>query len=325
MAAALLPLAAGAAVNYDLNGDGAVNDADYDVLAARIVDDGADYDSRYDLDGNGTIDAVDANLLLDAIAAQTPQTFTVNGVSFTMVGVEGGTFTMGATPEQGCDAYDWEKPTHQVTLSSFSIGQTEVTQALWQAVMGSNPSWFNVYGNSSVGSNHSENYGTNLQRPVEWVNWNDCQDFITLLNQMTGQNFRLPTEAEWEYAARGGQLSKNNKYSGGYNIDAVAWYYDNSCASGSTSPDYGTHAVGTKAPNELGLYDMSGNVYEWVQDWYGSYSTEAQTNPIGPASGYHRVMRGGGWLYPASECRVSLRNYHDPSRSYRTIGLRLAL
>ena len=300
---ALLPLAAGAAVDYDLNGDGAVNQQDYALLSARIVDHTAAYDARFDLDGNGSIDAVDANLLLKAIRAQGPQTqtFTVNGVSFTMVGVEGGTFTMGATAEQGSDAFDSEKPAHQVTLSSFSIGQTEVTQALWQAVMGSNPSRFTG----------------DLQRPVENVNWNASQEFITKLNQMTGQNFRLPTEAEWEYAARGGNLSQGYKYSGSNTIGDVAWYTYN---SGST-----THAVGTKSPNELGLYDMSGNVYEWCQDWYGSYSSAAQTDPTGPSSGSDRVDRGGSWSRSARSCRVSNRHHDIPSYRDYDLGLRLAL
>ena len=235
-------------------------------------------------------------------------TFTVNGVSFKMVAVEGGTFTMGATAEQGSDAHDSEKPAHQVTLSSYSIGQTEVTQELWQAVMGSNPSSFTG----------------DLQRPVEYVSWNVCQTFISKLNQMTGQHFRLPTEAEWEYAARGGNRSQGYKYAGSNTVGDVAWYYDNSCALGSSNPDYGTHPVATKAPNELGLYDMSGNVYEWCQDWYGSYSSDAQTNPTGPASGSFRVDRGGGWNFDARLCRVSCRG-DAPSGAYFNFGLRLAL
>lgn len=235
-------------------------------------------------------------------------TYTVNGVSFTMVAVEGGTFTMGATPEQGSDAESDEKPAHQVTLSSFNIGQTEVTQALWQAVMGSNPSRFTG----------------DLQRPVEKVSWDDCQTFITKLNQMTSQNFRLPTEAEWEYAARGGNKSQGYKYSGSNTIGDVAWYSDNSYALGSSNPDYGTHPVATKAPNELGLYDMSGNVWEWCQDWFGDYSSSAQTAPTGPASGSLRVNRGGGWNYYAGNCRGSNRHSNNPSYTYNFLGFRLA-
>ena len=195
-------------------------------------------------------------------------TYTVNGVSFKMVKVDGGTFTMGGTSEQGKDSYADEKPTHSVTLSSYYIGQMEVTQALWRAVMGKNPSY---------------NVGDNL--PVTNVSWNDCQEFIKKLNSLTGAKFRLPTEAEWEYAARGGKKSKKYKYSGSNNIDDVAWYTYNSGGK--------THAVGTKRPNELGIYDMSGNVYEWCSDWYDSYSSMSQTNPKGANSGSYRVLRGG--------------------------------
>ena len=274
--------------------------------------------------GDGNVDIADVNGVINAMLGKdTPNppseetTYTVNGVSFKMVAVEGGTFTMGATAEQGSDAYDWEYPTHQVTLSSFSIGQTEVTQELWLAVMGSNPSYFQASTNS--------NYGTNLQRPVERVSWNDCQTFITKLNQMTGKNFRLPTEAEWEYAARGGNRSQGYKYAGSNTVDDVSWYWDNIPSRSSGTAGYGTQTVATKAPNELGLYDMSGNVFEWCQDWYGSYSSDAQTNPTGPASGSLRVSRGGSWNYNAWFCRVSYRSHYAPSSANRDLGLRLAL
>ncbi len=236
------------------------------------------------------------------------ETFTVNGVSFTMIPVAGGTFTMGATAEQGSDAYNDEKPAHSVTLRSYMIGETEVTQALWQAVMGSNPSKFK-------GSN----------RPVEQVSWNDCQTFIDKLNSLTGKRFRLPTEAEWEYAARGGNKSKGYKYSGSNNIDDVAVYTKNSYDKGSSSPDYGTHAVKTKRPNELGIYDMSGNVWEWCSDWKGSYSSSSQTNPTGAASGTYRVYRGGSWFSSAGYCRSSYRNNDTPVIGNGNLGLRLVL
>ena len=232
--------------------------------------------------------------------AASSQTFTVNGVSFKMVYVEGGTFTMGATSEQGSDAYSDEKPAHKVTLSSYSIGETEVTQALWQAVMGSNPSKFR-------GSN----------RPVEMVSWNDCQTFINKLNSLTGKRFRLPTEAEWEFAARGGNKSKGYKYSGSNNLSAVAWYKDN---SGSK-----THPVKTKAANELGLYDMSGNVWEWCQDWKGSYSSSAQADPMGPSTGSIRVYRGGSWGGSTMYGRVSYRNDDKPGNRSDILGLRIVL
>ncbi|MBQ9362480.1 MAG: formylglycine-generating enzyme family protein [Bacteroidaceae bacterium] len=240
-------------------------------------------------------------------------TYTVNGVSFKMISVAGGTFRMGAqnTNSSGynydADAYDIEAPVHEVTLSDYFIGETEVTQELWTAVMGSNPSY-------SIGDKH----------PVEKVSWNDCQKFITKLNEATGQAFRLPTEAEWEFAARGGNQSKGYKYSGSNTIENVAWYGVNSYDKGTSSPDYGTHEVGTKQPNELGLYDMTGNVYEWCQDWYGSYSSSAQTNPTGASSGYLRVFRGGAWSLSARSCRVTYRSYSAPTDTSSTFGLRLA-
>ncbi len=232
----------------------------------------------------------------------TPKTlsFTVNGVTFEMVYVEGGTFTMGATAEQGEDAFDNEKPAHKVTLDDYAIGKFEVTQALWTAVMGNNPSRFK---------------GDN--RPTECVSWDDCQTFVKKLNGLTGKKFRLPTEAEWEYAARGGKKSKGYKYSGSNNIDEVAWYYSN---SGSQ-----THPVGTKKPNELGIYDMNGNVLEWCNDWYGDYSPTAANNPVGPSSGSYRVRRGGGWGDYAWYCRVSIRYWNYPGNRGIGIGFRLVL
>lgn len=227
------------------------------------------------------------------------QTFTVNGVQFTMVAVEGGTFTMGATSEQGSDARDDEKPAHQVTLSDYYIGQTEVTQALWKAVMGSNPSFFK---------------GDNL--PVEQVSWDDCQEFIQKLNQLTGKQFRLPTEAEWEYAARGGRKSRGYKYAGGNNIDLVAWYDDN---SGNE-----THPVATKQANEHGVYDMSGNVWEWCSDWYGDYQSSSLSDQQGPSSGSNRVIRGGSYFNFARYCRVSCRCSDTPGRRFNYLGLRLS-
>ena len=227
-------------------------------------------------------------------------TFEVDGVSFTMKFVEGGTFQMGATSEQGRKANRNEKPTHSVTLSTFMMGETEVTQALWKAVMGDNPSYYK---------------GDNL--PVDKVSWNDIQEFVRKLNQKTGKNFRLPTEAEWEYAARGGKKSKGYKFAGSNTIDDVAWYWDNS--------DWKCHSVKTKSPNELGLYDMSGNVWEWCQDWYGSYGSGTQTDPQGPSSGSFRVLRGGSWYYNARNCRVSNRVSNAPGYGGNSLGFRLLL
>ena len=212
------------------------------------------------------------------------QTITVGGVTFTMIHVTGGTFTMGCTDEYGSV---WEKPAHQVSLSDYYIGETEVTQALWKAVMGNNPSCFK---------------GDDL--PVECVNWFDCQEFISKLNAATGKRFRLPTEAEWEYAARGGSKSQGYKYSGSNNIDEVAWYCENS--------DYKTHKVKSLMRNELGLYDMSGNVSELCSDLFNVYESGWQVNPKGPnkdmywASSF--VIRGGSYDSSAGICRVLFRN-----------------
>ena len=223
-----------------------------------------------------------------------------DGISIDMVRVEAGTFTMGATAEME-DPYGDEQPTHQVTLTNdYYMGKYEVTQALWQAVMNSNPSYFK---------------GDNL--PVEQVSWDDCQEFLSKLNSITGKTFRLPTEAEWEYAARGGKKSRGYQYSGSNNLSDVAWYKDNS--------DRKTHAVGSKQANELGIYDMSCNVREWCQDWYGSYSSSSQVNPIGANSGYHRVCRGGGWYFTARNCRSSYRNSISPDGRGYDFGLRLVL
>ena len=223
-----------------------------------------------------------------------------NGISIEMVKVEAGSFNMGATPEMKKPA-DREKPVHRVTLTNnYYIGKYEVTQALWQAVMGRNPSNFK---------------GDDL--PVEMVTWNDCQDFISKLNAMTGKRFRLPSEAEWEYAARGGNKSRGYQYIGSNTIGDVAWYGDN---SGSK-----THAVGTKQPNELGIYDMAGNVLEWCQDWYGSYNSSPQVNPTGAASGSRRVDRGGSWLNSAWNCRTSYRDESASCCCDSNLGFRLVL
>ena len=223
-----------------------------------------------------------------------------DGICIKMVKVEAGTFMMGATSEMK-NPFRNERPVHQVTLTNdYYMGKYEVTQALWEAVMGSNPSYFK---------------GDNL--PVEEVSWNDCQEFISKLNSLTGRKFRLPTEAEWEYAARGGKKSRGYQYSGNSNISDVAWYDGN---SGSK-----THPVGTKQANELGIYDMTGNVLEWCQDWYGSYYSSSQTNPTGADSGSGRVYRGGGWGRNAVDCRLSYRSCSTPFYRSSYLGLRLAL
>jgi formylglycine-generating enzyme len=219
-----------------------------------------------------------------------------------MVFVKGGTFTMGCTAEQG-NYGDDEKPAHQVTVSDFYMGKFEVTQKQWREIMGTNPSYFKNCDDC----------------PVEQVSWNNIQEFIKKLNQKTGKKYRLPTEAEWEFAARGGVETHgraSKKYAGSNNIDDVAWYSENSNSK--------THPVGQKQPNELGLYDMSGNVWEWCSDWYGSYSSGSQTNPQGPSSGFDCVIRGGSWDCYPQPCRVANRNYYSPDDRNLNIGFRLS-
>ena len=223
-----------------------------------------------------------------------------DGISIEMVKVEAGTFMMGATSEMQTHL-KWEVPVHQVSLSNdYYIGKNEVTQALWQSVMGNNPSYYK---------------GKNL--PMENISWKDCQKFISKLNKKTGRKFRLPTEAEWEYAARGGNKSCGYQYSGSSNISDVAWYEGN---SGNK-----THPVGTKQANELGIYDMSGNVEEWCQDWYDSYGSSSQSNPTGAVSGAFRVNRGGNYFVDSMFCRSSCRSFITPYYHDIRLGLRLVL
>jgi len=306
----------------DVNCDGYVSIADVTSLIDGLLGDFAAGHSETNADVNRDeiVSIKDVTALIDYLLGGSiwpweGESFTVNGVSFMMVNVEGGTFVMGAKTDD-TEANSNERPSHEVTLSTYSIGQTEVTQELWQAVMGSNPSHFT-----------SENgYTEDLQRPVEKVNWYECQEFLTKLNELTGRQFRLPTEAEWEFAARGGIKSQDNKYSGSSNIDEIAWYAVNAGSGvGTASSEYGTHAVGTKMANELGLYDMSGNVAEWCQDWLGGYSSSSQTNPTGPVNGSIRVFRGSSWTGTATTCRVSARNGNGMAYTTNIVGLRLAL
>lgn len=234
-----------------------------------------------------------------------------------MVKVEGGSFDMGGTSEQGSDVYAGEKPVHRVTLSDYYIGKYEVCQSEWEAVMGNNPSSFK---------------GDDL--PVEQVSWEDCHAFIRRLNALTGLHFKLPTEAEWEYAARGGNLSRGSKYSGSNDLGEVGWYWENSgdriltgeWEVGKINKNHcRTHPVGHKQANELGLYDMSGNVWEWCEDWYGGYGSNSQTDPVGAVSGSYRVFRGGGWSNVARFCRVSGRLSNGPGLRSIILGLRLGL
>ena len=292
------------AYNWDVNGDGNVTAADVTAVYNKLLNNDTTYpESAYDVNGDGYVTASDITAIYDVLLNGFPSLtteYTVNGVTFVMVNVEGGTFTMGVN-DGDTNANEDESPTHQVSLASFSIGQTEVTQELWKAVMG----W-----------NYSGHSGS-LQLPVEYVNYEMCQTFISKLNEMTGMTFRFPTEAEWEFAARGGKRGQNCLYSGSNNLADVAWFNDNS--------DNTTHIVGTKAPNELGIYDMSGNVWEWCSDWYAGYSSESQLNPTGPETGGEKVLRGGSWCSSAKKCRNSKRFKAPTLFGDDDIGLRLAL
>ena len=214
-----------------------------------------------------------------------------------MIFVQGGTFIMGCTSDQGNECRDIEKPAHQVTISSFNISKYLVTQSEWIAIMDYNPSV----------SNRGDNY------PVESVSWDEVQEYINRLNSATGKRYRLPTEAEWEYAARGGNKSKGYRYSGSNYLNDVAWYKENS--------NNGTRQIATKKPNELGIYDMSGNVWEWCNDWYGSYSSSNKKDPAGASTGTHRIHRGGGYGSADTYCRVAYRGGLSPG----IIGFRLVL
>ncbi|MBR5117268.1 MAG: SUMF1/EgtB/PvdO family nonheme iron enzyme [Muribaculaceae bacterium] len=297
-----LPMSAN---RWDVNGDGAVTAADITAVYDKLLNgDNTFPETAYDVNRDGAVTAADITDIYDVLLNGMPSDiteYTVNGVTFAMVNVEGGTFSMGNPDYQSDEDFYNEGPVHQVTVSSFSIGQTEVTQELWQAVMGWNYS----------------GHGGNLQYPAEYITWSICQEFIAKLNEMTGKNFRLPTEAEWEFAARGGNKSNGYQYAGSNDIDEIAWYTSNSGGA--------THEVGTKAPNELGIYDMSGNVWEWCSDWYGEYSADAQVDPTGPESGAEKVMRGGSWYGKAKKCRVAKRFKAPALFGDDDIGLRLAM
>lgn len=268
---------------------------------------------RGDVDHNGNVSIKDVTTLIDYLLSgiwpeDNPSgpvdgdvvTYVMNGIEINMVYVEGGTFWMGASGTD-TEANANEYPAHQVTLSPYYICNTEVTQQLWRAVMGSNPSV----------------YTDNVLNPVEFVSWIECRTFINKLNEITGLTFRFTTEAEWEFAARGGNKSRGYKYSGSNTISEVAWYSGNS--------NNKIHPVATKAPNELGLYDMSGNAAEWCYDGYGSYSASPQTNPK-VEGGTNKVLRGGYMTDNAASCRVSYRSYHAQSVQYNEgMGLRIAM
>ncbi len=305
----------GAAVGGDVNGNGTVEMDDLSSFINMLLS--GDAPGYADLNGDGAVNMDDLTSLINVLLGVTPQpaepqtgdveTITVNGVSFNMVYVASGTFEMGAPPEAYYNV-DYCRPVHQVTLSPYYIGQTEVTQELWTAVMGSNPSYY-------VESN---------QQPVHLISWYDCQTFVSRLSQLTGKNFRLPTEAEWEYAARGADLSQGYEYAGGTKeeLNALCWNSSNTALDNYT---WGAHPVAMKRPNEIGLYDMSGNVEEWLSDYNGPYTEEAQVNPQGPETGTTRIARGGCYSHNWWDLRVFQRHASNPSDKLSFYGMRLAM
>ena len=235
---------------------------------------------------------------------------TTAGLNMKMIYVEGGEFMMGATSEQGSEGYDNEQVIRRVKLDSYYIGECEVTQDQWQKVMG-----VSLQQKVSEGTPFA---GVGPDYPMYYVTWEEAQVFCKELSRMTGKTYCLPTEAQWEYAARGGKKADDTKYSGSWSIDAVAWYDGNSGSS--------THPVKNKRPNELGLYDMSGNVFEWCSDWYSdNYNMNDTNNPVGPSSGGYRVLRGGCYHYGAKYCRISFRGYDSEKRSFSIYGFRVVL
>ncbi len=249
------------------------------------------------------IDTVSQANTEEAISSYTE---TVNGVSFDMAGVQGGVFQMGNKHGEMN-----ESPVHEVTLTSFHMARTEVTQGLWRSVMGTSLS------DQRDKLNTGEPlFGEGDEYPMYYVSWEDCQEFINKLNSLTGKSYRLPTEAEWEFAAREGSQDDDYNYSGSNVIGKVAWYDSNS--------EQTTHPVAGKTPNKLGIYDMSGNVWEWCSDWYGDYSSDTSTNPSGPSSGQGRVSRGGAWDFDAPYCQTTFRDKVPPSDCNRSLGFRLA-
>lgn len=285
----------------DINRDGQLTIADLTELIDGLMV-GETY-PWYDINGDGQVTVADITALIDLMLTNEiidDGIYEVNGVQFKMIDVEGGTFTMGAKNTEP-SSFTFEKPLHEVTLSSFKIGETEVTQELWTAVMGYNP---------SINKSDPKN-------PVEYVSWDDCKAFIVKLNELTNLNFRLPTEAEWEYAAIGGKYTHYYKFSGSERAADVAWYITNSNGS--------SHPVKGLAPNEIGTYDMSGNVYEWVNDWYDRYTADPQVNPQGPETGTYKVYRGGAWNVGAGDSRCHFRYMRETTYKTPAHGFRLAL
>lgn len=228
--------------------------------------------------------------------------FDVNGVPFDMQRVEGGVFVMGGTREQHRERISTDLPTHTVALDAYYIASTEVTQALWKAVM---PEW----------EFFEELYLPNF--PISYISWNDCQEFVRRLDSITGMPFRLPTEAEWEFAARGGNRSKGFRFAGDNIVENVSW--------GLSNAGFRTHEVGKKQPNEVGLYDMTGNVSEWCSDWYAPYHFGTIPNPQGPTTGKEKIIRGSSYSNCQDNSYLSHRYMAVPTEATSYCGMRLAL
>lgn len=226
-----------------------------------------------------------------------------------MVYVEGGEFDMGGTEEQDGEWGDNERPVHRVKIDSYYIGKFEITQSQWERVMGT------TLRDQLDKVNWDELYGEGETYPMYFVNHTEAMAFCDSLSKRTGKKYTLPTEAQWEYAARGGNKGNHYKYSGSDDIETVAWYEENS--------DHLSHPVGSKNANELGIFDMSGNVREWCADWYGSYKAEAADNPTGALSGEERVERGGSFGGPGQRCRVSFRRGFKPEYRSPYLGFRI--
>ena len=291
----------------DVNGDSNLSIADVTTLISKVLkgNSTAAENSAADVNNDGNVNIADVTTLISIVlkggtggtVGSAHVDYLINSVPFSMIRVDGGTFTMGDASSS------LSQPLHEVTVSDFCIGETEVTQALWQAVMGSNPSY----------------HQSNMNLPTENMEWDDCQEFASKLSRLTGHNFRLPTEAEWEFAARGGNNSQGYIYAGSNTLSDVAWHKGNSSNT--------THVVATKAPNELGIYDMSGNVFEWCQDYWGTYTSEAQIDPQGPATGNYRVCRSSSYCRDTSGYdwfRCGGRTYDDPTSNAEDTGLRVA-
>ena len=283
----------------DLNGDGEFTITDVTGLVNCLLSD-AQPDLITDVNGDYVLSVSDITDGIDMLLSHREpcHVFEIEGIVFRMIEVEGGTFNMGGYDDM---AYGDELPVHEVTLSTFLIGETEVTNGMWIPLMGDDP--------------HEGHPNSRL--PCVNIGWRPCWYLAEYLNERTGLNFRLPTEAEWEYAARGGKYSHGYVYSGSDNYDDVAW-----CELNTNDL---TQFVRTKQPNELGIYDMSGNVWEWCQDWYGPYPSESCVDPTGPETGTERVVRGGCMRGHVRFCRTTYRMGYEPNTQRVDVGFRLAL